>query len=182
MCTCTFCHATLSISLVPFRFNGYQTLQGHKWINFQPFEFNFLLFIGFRGQLRNCQVRRVLTNVACFAKGIQSIGLKQPLPWLASQGDISNDLLSIHQDLATTGTLGSVMVSRNDYIIAQNVPHVKSYLGYSIIVFLDKTDNCCMRMRIIVCAFLFWKKIYIAYMLDMNHFQRIVNKPDQEIN
>ena len=93
------------------------------------------------------------------------------------QKDMSEDLFSIHQDLEATGTLGEVMVSKNDYIIAQNVLQVKSYLGSSIVAFLDKNDNCC----IIVCAFLFWKKIYIAYMLDVDHFQRIVNKPDQEI-
>ena len=54
---------------------------------------------------------------------------------------------------------------------------INAELGSSVIAFLDKNDNCC----IIVCAFLFWKKIYIAYLLDMDHFLRVVGSTESEI-
>ena len=118
---------------------------GHCWIKSTNVEVKIILdIVSLNGRTRSFSEKgEAAIQITMAMKIFLTSCMKRSL-----QKDMSEDLFSIHKDLEATGTLGEVMVSKNDYIVAQNVLQVKSHLGSSIVAFLDKNDNCC----IIVCA------------------------------
>lgn len=69
------------------------------------------------------------------------------------------------------------MVNTEGFFSELDIRHVNKKLSKCVVSFVDKNGDC----SIIKCTYLFWRKIYNLFLLDIDHFEKINSFVEKKI-